>query len=605
MKARRLISILLAILLACSTACFAAFAADDVTETVSVSSGAVTVGNVKVENSKRAVEVTAEEESASVKVQGNVTLTNINNEELNGATAVAVDSYGYLAAADISGNVSLEGGNDLMGIAVHDGNAKVGGNVSAKGGNYITAVAAYADEKTDVVVAGSASSEGYCATGVSVKSYPGENGGGEVNVKVGGITATGKEPVTDTDYDGYGSGIDLYRGAGDINVEVIGNITATNNGGYATGVYLSDCYEELMSSTFGTNTIIVRGDVVSDGYGIECYPLSGYNEDGTPPSGGTTDILIEGTMDAKKAGFATYSAGGYEGPVVIIDTPDGIGGSEIINDGDYEAEEPETNVNLTVWKIKLNENGSAAEWAEMEESVFSDQPEPEEPEYYTAENFEKNINYIIKVTQPDEGGTIKVVKADGSALAQSFELDVAREGDKIIIDASGIEKGYKIAAAYNGEDEKLPLETDEDGNYYIVVPKGGGISLSVELEKDSSGEEETEETTIELGEFKDTLGYKETQTFTAASAGMPEGAEIQWFVNGEETGKGDSYTVKEPTENYKVQAKAVKDGEVIAETEEVEVTVKNGFFDKLEAFFLDIIEKILGKAIADFLSSIC
>ena len=86
---------------------------------------------------------------------------------------------------------------------------------------------------------------------------------------------------------------------------------------------------------------------------------------------------------------------------------------------------------------------------------------------------------------------------------------------------------------------------------------------------------------------------------------MPEGAEIQWFVNGEEAGKGDSYTVKEPTENYKVQAKAVKDGEVIAETEEVEVTVKNGFFDKLEALFLDIIEKILGKAVADFLSSIC
>ncbi|MBR4766034.1 MAG: hypothetical protein IK085_04635, partial [Clostridia bacterium] len=357
MKARKIISVLLAVLLAGSTACFAVFAADDVTETVSVSSGAVTVGNVKVENSLRAVEVRAQEESASVKVQGNVTLTNIENDELNGATAVAVDNYGYLAVADISGNVSLEGGNDVTGIMAYDGNARVGGNVSSKGGNYVTGVDARADEKTDVDISGSVSSEGYCATGVRVESYPNEHGGGDVNVKVGnGITATGKEPVTDTDYEGYGSGIDLYRGGGDINVEVNGDITATNDGKYATGMYLSDCYEELMSSTYGTNTIIVRGDVITDGYGIECYPLSGYSEDGTPLPGGTTDILIEGTMDAKKAGFATHPSG-VEGPVVIIDTPDGVGGSEIINGGDYEAEEPETNVNLTIWKIKLNENG--------------------------------------------------------------------------------------------------------------------------------------------------------------------------------------------------------------------------------------------------------
>jgi hypothetical protein len=29
----------------------------------------------------------------------------------------------------------------------------------------------------------------------------------------------------------------------------------------------------------------------------------------------------------------------------------------------------------------------------------------------------------------------------------------------------------------NGEDEKVPLEKDENGNWYFDMPRGGGISL--------------------------------------------------------------------------------------------------------------------------------
>ena len=44
--------------------------------------------------------------------------------------------------------------------------------------------------------------------------------------------------------------------------------------------------------------------------------------------------------------------------------------------------------------------------------------------------------------------------------------------------------GYTLTGAYNGEGEKIALEKDADGNYYVVVPRGGGVYLSVELEKD-------------------------------------------------------------------------------------------------------------------------
>ncbi|MBR4767011.1 MAG: hypothetical protein IK085_09655, partial [Clostridia bacterium] len=90
------------------------------------------------------------------------------------------------------------------------------------------------------------------------------------------------------------------------------------------------------------------------------------------------------------------------------------------------------------------------------------------------------------------------------------------------------------------------------------------------------------------------------------TSNLPEGAEIHWFVNGEDVGTGSSYKVEDPTEDYTIQAKVIdKDGNVLAETEEQKVTVKNGFFDRLKAFFIDLIEKILGKAIADLFSSVC
>ena len=111
---------------------------------------------------------------------------------------------------------------------------------------------------------------------------------------------------------------------------------------------------------------------------------------------------------------------------------------------------------------------------------------------------------------------------------------------------------------------------------------------------------------IENIEEQTETGYKEDQTFTVDTSDLPDGAEVHWFVNGEDVGTGESYTVENPTEDYTIQAKVIdKDGNVVSESEEQKVTVKNGFFDRLKAFFADLIEKILGKAIADLLSSVC
>ncbi|MBR5772761.1 MAG: hypothetical protein IKY00_06050, partial [Clostridia bacterium] len=100
--------------------------------------------------------------------------------------------------------------------------------------------------------------------------------------------------------------------------------------------------------------------------------------------------------------------------------------------------------------------------------------------------------------------------------------------------------------------------------------------------------------------------YKENQTFSVKADNLPEGAEIHWFVNGKDVGRGEKYKVKDPTGDYTIQAKVIgKDGTVLSETEKQSVKVKNGFFDRIKAFFRDLITQTLGKAIAEIFGGVC
>ncbi|MBQ8944841.1 MAG: Ig-like domain repeat protein [Clostridia bacterium] len=115
-------------------------------------------------------------------------------------------------------------------------------------------------------------------------------------------------------------------------------------------------------------------------------------------------------------------------------------------------------------------------------------------------------------------------------------------------------------------------------------------------------------TSIQIEDYEENseTGYKEDKTFTVKADDLPEGAEVHWFVNGEDVGTGESYTVEDPTDDYNIYAEVIdKDGNTLDTTKVQSVKVRNGFFDRLKAFFSELIEKILGKAIADLLSSIC
>ena len=68
---------------------------------------------------------------------------------------------------------------------------------------------------------------------------------------------------------------------------------------------------------------------------------------------------------------------------------------------------------------------------------------------------------------------------------------------------------------------------------------------------------------------------------------------IIWFVDGKDTGAaGRTYTVKEATKSFTVQAKYILDGQTLAESETETVHVKDGLIDRIIAFLRRLFRRL-------------
>lgn len=485
-----------------------ASAEDDRTEPVVVNAGEnVTVGNVTVDGSESAISVEAnptEEDAkdATVTVNGNVSVQNDSDatalyaESDNGGQATATvkgnvkskasggNAYGVRAERNsdkstttvkVSGGVSSEGQDDSTGIMSYNSDISIGADVTANG-TYSTGIRIESDKQASVSVAGNVSASGNNVAGLAVESY-------------------GRYPI-------YADDSSLIAN-GNFTVDVKGDVKAkAPDGGQAAGLRISTNNSVVVEEEQPTknlsdnqdnqptispnekkNSILLHKNLISDGVGI-LHELSSEEMSGpidVPNRDNKVNVLVEEVLDAKDVGVLLR---------------------------EYSPTELDPNLNLTVWKIKLNDNNNAAE-KELEAAasgldipVANAETLPKDSRYKlndesqtsrlntrgnastrtTARDFElNNIMYIIKVEQPSEGGTITAVDENGNDLAKSFGFDVAHEGEKVMLKAN-LEEGYNIIAAYNGLGEKQPLLKDEQGNYYIFIPKGGGVYLSAELE---------------------------------------------------------------------------------------------------------------------------
>ena len=131
------------------------------------------------------------------------------------------------------------------------------------------------------------------------------------------------------------------------------------------------------------------------------------------------------------------------------------------------------NLKLTVWEIIPNADGSV-----VQETCLDQQGNRQANEL---EEAEKEIQYIIRLEQPEAGATLST---EGTREYEGYT--VANEGDNVVLKVA-LQPGYMITDAFNGTDTKINLLQGEDGNYYLVVPRGGAVNLSVSLRRIITG----------------------------------------------------------------------------------------------------------------------
>ena len=79
--------------------------------------------------------------------------------------------------------------------------------------------------------------------------------------------------------------------------------------------------------------------------------------------------------------------------------------------------------------------------------------------------------------------------------------------------------------------------------------------------------------------------YGTTITFHASADFIPGGYKIHWYINGEDMGTGEDYTVENAAADFTVSARLMKDGSSISESKTEKVDVNTSFFGRLIAFF--------------------
>lgn len=231
----------------------------------------------------------------------------------------------------------------------------------------------------------------------------------------------------------------------------------------------------------GTADVTVTGDVTGGDKDHPAITASAWE------NGSHTDVKVGGDVEAKDIGVQMDAYGnGSENNVVIEGTLSAKKAAVVAEDYSEYGDEGGKNT-ITVWKIETP--GYIAAKQEWNEETY---------EYDLVEDKEgaKNIQYIIRVNQAD-GATLKAADANGNALATvtgvgGKTLEYAYEGDKVLLKVD-VADGYSLDAAYGDEGQQLELVKDANGNYYINVPAGGGVSFSVKLTKHEKDEDKDED----------------------------------------------------------------------------------------------------------------
>ena len=186
-------------------------------------------------------------------------------------------------------------------------------------------------------------------------------------------------------------------------------------------------YNVIDKAEKGETKVRIGDDVFCNGTGIE---FTGKGDE-------QTDIIIDGTLNAQG------------GPAVVLM-------NEEASIGD--------NLMLTVWKISPDKDGDF-----VKREVTDDQTN--ETTRVSDRASEQAIQYIMKIRDDQTD----VITTRGTT---NFEgRNVAHEGDTVTL-MINVPEGMAIDAVYGDKDNTKLFKNDE-GQYFMVVPRGGGVYFSV------------------------------------------------------------------------------------------------------------------------------
>ena len=404
----------------------------------------------------------------SITVGGDVSVTASGKEW---ATGIRSETYNGETAIDIHGEVKVESENGgVTGISsyVNDGTEtiQIDGGVNVKG-KPVNEDVEYVDE--DGTTHTYHDTEEIQAIRASV-----DGANGKLTIAVmDDVTA---EAVSDPE---LATAIQIYNSSykegaiGELDMLVTGNVESTGTGLYIDSEdmmweYLEGTAEIKEEELYRTNTYI--DEETQEKKESKLYYNSKedyfYNDKGKMwrqerAESGHTDVKILGDVHGDDKGIVLDNT---ENTNVLVDgTVSGENSAILVKESALT-----DTLTLTVWEIVPDQDGNY-----IETQTGTDENGNE----ITEENKEllQKVQYIIRInpTQTD------MISTEGTSDQDGYQ--VAREGETVTLKLS-IPSGYTLKGVYGDVPMDVRLLQDANGEYYLVVPRGGGVLLSLDLE---------------------------------------------------------------------------------------------------------------------------
>lgn len=379
-----------------------------------------------------------------IEVGGDVTVSTEDNDS-TGVYLSTSNRFGE-ETVNIGGNVNVQGHEKgwLGGVEAftHYGSSEinVGGNVRVQSENAVTngvfAHAARGEE--NITIAGGVSVEG------KPICYPDEEEeGGYYREAIRAVSATAKGQESR------------------LSVTVLDDVTATA----VTNPELSTALEVRNWSgdnQLGELSVLVTGNAQSTGTALQVDSGNGDGE--TAPESGQTDIAILGDVRGDSIGIELKEADNTN--ILIDGTVSGSDSAVLVGSGVIA-----DTLNMTVWEIQPDDEGHYTEKVVGEDGEGN-------PVTAEDESILERMQYIIRI-EPRQRSMITL---QGTTVQDGYQ--VAREGDVVTLKLD-IPKGYMLNGVYGNVPRDFRLLQDDNGDYYMVVPRGGGVYLSLDLKRGS------------------------------------------------------------------------------------------------------------------------